>query len=405
MSDQRKPPSPPPPDDFSKTTPNIRIPNNAQNDDWGAPSRDFPNQPGADDWGNTVTNLKPIDIDREPNTAKPVDWGMTQANVDMTREEYSRGSNAAPDDFGAGYDKTTPYFRLPEAERQKYQNIPPSPAEQAAIEQREKEEKGGVPGWVWVTAGLMTMFFFAIIVLGVVYVVLLRPSGFEANLIGAPPGGDVQVDKVSWGLTEPDGSKRLPSLKAGQRFITVAHPSFVCPTIEITGKDGVNPSPIYINCTEKKVDPGENCADIGLGQFDKAERCYNAALNALPDGFSVEDLLKALNILIINFESGKYDIPPARLAALQKGATYIKKLPPSVVLEVGGHTDNVGNDASNQTLSENRANAVKDVLLQYGVNASTLQTKGYGKNKPKTTNDTPVGKFYNRRIEYSLVKQ
>ncbi|HEX8637708.1 MAG TPA: OmpA family protein, partial [Pyrinomonadaceae bacterium] len=99
------------------------------------------------------------------------------------------------------------------------------------------------------------------------------------------------------------------------------------------------------------------------------------------------------------------DIPPVRLASLQKGAGYIKKLPPSVVLEVGGHTDSVGNDTSNQTLSENRATAVKNALVKFGVSPEVLQTRGYGKTKPKTANDTEEGKFHNRRIEYSVVKK
>ena len=111
------------------------------------------------------------------------------------------------------------------------------------------------------------------------------------------------------------------------------------------------------------------------------------------------------NILIINFESGKYDIPPVRLAALQKGATFIKKLPPGIVLEVGGHTDNVGQQGPNQPLSEARANAVKTALVKFGVADATLQTRGYGATKPITTNDTVDGKFRNRRIEYSIVKK
>ena len=109
--------------------------------------------------------------------------------------------------------------------------------------------------------------------------------------------------------------------------------------------------------------------------------------------------------MIINFESGKSDIPPVRLAALQKGANFIKKLPQGIVLEVGGHTDNVGQPASNQTLSEARANAVKAALVKFGVADSTLQTRGYGAARPITTNDTVDGKFRNRRIEYSIVKK
>ena len=116
-------------------------------------------------------------------------------------------------------------------------------------------------------------------------------------------------------------------------------------------------------------------------------------------------LVKALNIFIINFETNKFDIPLVRLKALQKGAEFIKKLPPTVVLEIGGHTDNVGGDVPNQKLSENRANAVKTQLEKFGVKPEVLQTKGYGKSSPKTTNETDDGKFQNRRIQYSVLKK
>ena len=115
--------------------------------------------------------------------------------------------------------------------------------------------------------------------------------------------------------------------------------------------------------------------------------------------------MRALNILIINFGSGQFEVPNDRLAALQKGAGFIKKLPPEIVLEIGGHTDNVGNDVSNQSLSENRANAVKAKLVTFGVRGEALQTRGYGASNPKTDNNTERGKFFNRRIQYSIVKR
>lgn len=98
-------------------------------------------------------------------------------------------------------------------------------------------------------------------------------------------------------------------------------------------------------------------------------------------------------------------MPQVRLAALQKGANFIKRLPQGVVLEVGGHTDNVGNAASNQTLSDARAASVKSVLVKFGVADATLQTRGYGPSKPVDTNDTDNGRYHNRRIEYSIVKK
>ncbi len=72
-------------------------------------------------------------------------------------------------------------------------------------------------------------------------------------------------------------------------------------------------------------------------------------------------------------------------------------------IEIVGHTDNVGGAASNQTLSEKRAAAVKEYLVKnYQIDASRLASKGFGASKPVASNDTPDGRQANRRVE--LVK-
>lgn len=411
MSDEKKIPGPPP-DDFSKTTPNINLPDNAGGYDWSKTNYGSSQRPNVSgEWGKTVTNIRPIgsgdqDYGKTPHTGASnvpeADWGMTQANVRIPQEDFG----PPPAEAGQpAYDKTTPYFRLPEAERQKYQNLPPTPTERAEQQQREEKAKGGIPGWFWVAAGLMSMFFFAVAVLGVVYIFFIRVSGYEVAVKGAPPGSSVTVDDSPWGVTSEDGSIRLLNLRAGRRLIKIVHPTYTCEPRELDLKGSSNPDPIIARCQAVVAKPGEDCTNIGLGEEDKAERCYNAALDALSDPFTPEDLVKALNILVINFASGSYEVPQVRLAALQKGAGYIKKLPPSVVLEIGGHTDNVGGDASNQVLSENRAKAVQAKLVQFGVNPAMLQTKGYGSTQPKTSNDTEQGRFYNRRIQYSIMKK
>lgn len=419
MSEDNKIPGPPPPDDFSKTTPNANVGGAADNAqyDWDKTNYNFPKQPAGDEWGKTVTNIKPIDTENQnPDYGKTFypgsqggavpqtpDWGMTQQNVNVNPGDVGQ----APEEFGGGggYDKTTPYFRLPEAERAKYQNLPPTPTEQAEQTRREQESKGGIPGWVWAALGILTMFGFAVIVLGLVYFFIIRDTSFEATVRLAPPGSKIQVDNQQWGTTREDGSYKLTNLKPGRRIITITHPNFECKPMEVNGEAGVTPEPLTARCTPIEVKPGEDCGTFSPGEFDKAERCYNMALDKLPDPFTPEDLIKALNILIINFESGSYAIPDERLAALQKGAGFIKRLPPDVVLEVGGHTDSAGTDATNQPLSENRAKAVKDKLVTFGVRPETLQTRGYGSGKPRFDNNTDQGKFLNRRIEYSIVKK
>ena len=392
----------PPPDDFSKTTPNIPV----DDSDWGKTNYNHPVQPPSDDWGNTVANVRHNDMDFDktfmPGSEKPKtpDWGITQGDIKLPNDDFGGGNRG-----GNEHNATMPYFRLPEAERAKYQP-PPTPTEEAQKRKEEEKAKGGIPTWLWVSGGLFSMFFFAIAVLLLVYFIILKGSGYEATVKGAPAGSSVLVNGAYWGTTSDDGSISLSTLKAGEtKKIEIKHPNYVCESREIKGADNVKPEPIIASCKLVEKPIADECLKIKSGEIEKAERCANKALDDLGANFSVDDLLRALNLFIINFESGKFDIPPARTAFLQKAATYIQKLPPSVVIEVGGHTDNVGSDASNQVLSENRAKAVKDALVKFGVKAEALTEKGYGKAKPKTTNDTEDGKFQNRRIEYSAIKR
>jgi OOP family OmpA-OmpF porin len=76
---------------------------------------------------------------------------------------------------------------------------------------------------------------------------------------------------------------------------------------------------------------------------------------------------------------------------------------PELRLSIEGHTDSDGSDDHNATLSQNRANSVRDYLIStYNIEGSRLEAKGWGESKPIDTNDTPEGKANNRRVE--LVK-
>jgi OOP family OmpA-OmpF porin len=98
------------------------------------------------------------------------------------------------------------------------------------------------------------------------------------------------------------------------------------------------------------------------------------------------------------FETGKAELRPGALRNLYPLVTFLQKYPERRVL-IEGHTDSVGSESSNLDLSQRRADAVRDFLLQNGVNAAQITTRGYGKASPVASNDTATGRQQNRRVE------
>ncbi|MEO6587884.1 MAG: OmpA family protein [Pyrinomonadaceae bacterium] len=417
MSEDKNNPKQPPPDDFSETRPNINLPKDtgAANTDWEKTNYGYKPQPPADDWGKTVANqnIPKSETDFEKTylpSNQPKgndDWAMTQAHINLPTDFGSK-----PEDYrekpnqqiNENYDLTTPLIRLPEAERAKYQNLPPTSAQESAKQKEEQKKKGGIPAWVFIAGGLLMMFLFAVTVLIAVKIFFLNDKGFELVLKGVPIGSDVYIDKQGpWGVTSEDGSIKLPILKSGEtKVIEIKHPNYNCKSIEIVGEGGTT-AERFADCTFLK--PTDDCADIKSTDIEKSEQCAVQALEKLSDPPSIDELLKALSMQIINFKSGSSEIPPQRMDFLKKAAGYINKLPPSVVIEVGGYTDDIGSDASNQKLSESRAAAVRDSLVKFGVGAERLQSKGYGKADPKVPNKDNESRAKNRRIEYKAVKR
>ncbi len=134
------------------------------------------------------------------------------------------------------------------------------------------------------------------------------------------------------------------------------------------------------------------------GLWDRAA----AALAGLKAGFSGTDLVSALNLMNIHFDTGSASITRDSQETLASAAEAIKQAPSGTRIEVGGHTDNTGDAAANQALSQQRADAVVARLGELGVAAGVLSAKGHGQDKPRADNGTEEGRAQNRRIEFSV---
>jgi len=104
----------------------------------------------------------------------------------------------------------------------------------------------------------------------------------------------------------------------------------------------------------------------------------------------------------IFFETGRANLSSESHTELNRLATLLKDIP-RLKVEIGGHTDNVGSEASNQKLSEDRAKAVVNYLTTQGVAADRLSFQGYGQGSPIAPNSTAEGRALNRRTECKIV--
>ncbi|MBP9580493.1 MAG: OmpA family protein, partial [Parabacteroides sp.] len=101
----------------------------------------------------------------------------------------------------------------------------------------------------------------------------------------------------------------------------------------------------------------------------------------------------------ITFDTGKATLKPQSMGTINE-IYKIMTDHPELKFSVEGHTDNTGNQASNQTLSESRALAVMDKLSEMGISKSRLATKGHGQNAPVSDNNSDEGRAKNRRVEF-----
>ena len=164
-----------------------------------------------------------------------------------------------------------------------------------------------------------------------------------------------------------------------------------------------------------QADAARNQADAAaLAAQQQAKAAQDAAAKAEADKQALRAALLAqfnrilpttdtprglqVNMADVLFAFGKYDLQQPAREALAKFSGIVLAHP-GLHLSVEGYTDSVGSDAFNQTLSEQRANAVRDYLVQQSLDPSSITATGFGKSNPAASNDTAMGRQQNRRVE------
>jgi len=105
----------------------------------------------------------------------------------------------------------------------------------------------------------------------------------------------------------------------------------------------------------------------------------------------------------IFFKTGSSDLLDESIPELKRVSGFLKENP-SIIIEIGGHSDNVGNDDYNLKLSEERAKSVARYIILSGVPRDRIEFKGYGETAPVASNDTAEGREQNRRVEFKVLK-
>jgi cytochrome c oxidase subunit 2 len=113
---------------------------------------------------------------------------------------------------------------------------------------------------------------------------------------------------------------------------------------------------------------------------------------------------KAIRLDFVQFATGANTLTEDSRHQIADLAEILKKYP-QLRIEVGGHTDNVGDAAANVTLSQDRANVVRDALVANGIDGARLVAAGYGSSRPTETNDTEEGRAKNRRTEFKIIRK
>lgn len=145
----------------------------------------------------------------------------------------------------------------------------------------------------------------------------------------------------------------------------------------------------------------------GDGVLDKDDQCPDVAGTVANNGCPevTEEVQKQLNdyARTILFDTGKASLKTESVSVFVDIIRILNEYP-TANFTVEGHTDSVGSESLNQSLSERRANSVRDFLVKEGIDSSRLTAVGYGEAKPIATNNTRAGRTQNRRVEINLVK-
>jgi len=177
---------------------------------------------------------------------------------------------------------------------------------------------------------------------------------------------------------------------------------------------GIKTKKIFKGITNKEGQfeievPGGDTYEIKIKSVGDAKEYNTIEVPKLEEGYTFNK--GTLTVMIeepkfftldnVYFDSGKATLKSSSYKELNELAEYLT-LKPETIIEIAGHTDNVGEEVANLQLSQKRAEAVKKHLVSKGITASRVTAKGYGESRPVSDNSSDKGKAMNRRTEVHI---
>jgi len=206
-----------------------------------------------------------------------------------------------------------------------------------------------------------------------------------ARVCNAGMPGDHRAGLDDDGDTIPDSEDWCAQTPAGARV----------------GADGCAPGEVPVGCSTRPLQPVAKPKPVeepvGAASVGAASAATEAATTAAAE-------IEKVVLSGVSFEMGSSKLRPEATSPLKTVADAMKAHP-TLQVEIGGHTDSIGDKVKNQRLSERRARSVKAFLEGEGVEAARLTAVGHGETQPVAPNDTPEGRATNRRVAFRVTKE
>jgi outer membrane protein OmpA-like peptidoglycan-associated protein len=201
---------------------------------------------------------------------------------------------------------------------------------------------------------------------------------------------------------QADAATSQAGLAAAQADSTQAHANAAQARADMEANQATAAAQVNAaNASADQSRAAEQLAQQNVRQSDAEKAALRAQLEErLNQILQTRDSARGLIVSMsdVLFDTGKFSLNPGAREKLSKVAGILISYP-SLNTEVGGYTDNTGSDDMNQTLSQNRAQAVRDYLVNQGVTANSVSSRGFGNASPVASNETSSGRQSNRRVE------